>query len=77
MTAADPSKLSMSAFLQVFATKMLYLRISGVKTMYLQTLVQIHENMDAQYLLHKNVIDFRILHFIYISVSVITYLKSI
>ena len=39
MTAADPSKLSMSAFLQIFATKMPYLQISGLKTQYLQTLV--------------------------------------
>ena len=38
MTAADPSKLSMSAFLQICATKMPYLRITGLKTPYLPTL---------------------------------------
>ena len=39
MTTANPSKLSISAFLQIFATKMTYLRISGLKTQYLQALV--------------------------------------
>ena len=40
MTTTNPSKLSINAYLQIFATKMPYLQISGVKTMYLQTLVQ-------------------------------------
>ena len=38
MTTGNPSKLSINAFLQIFATKMPYLRISGLKTTYLQIL---------------------------------------
>ena len=40
MTAADPSKLSMSAFLQIFATKMPYLQISGLKTQKYKLLIE-------------------------------------
>ena len=39
MTTENPSKVSINAFLQIFATKMPYLRFSGIKTPYLQTLV--------------------------------------